>query len=382
MLTPLLKYPGGKTKELKYILPILPKKINNYYEPFVGGGAVFFHIASTMKGLNHFYINDRSDELMNLYTAVANQDESFYCELELMIQSWTKVENFVEENFEFLSFLMEKTMNYDEKKRLEFVSTQLAVYRNKMDFIPLLNKGEMFFNDISKSLTRKAKFLVKEKSKGNLIDSQDFLDIIITAFKSSLYVHYRDAFNDMMYMKPGLQAALYLFIRQYAYSSMFRYNNFGKFNVPYGGKSYNNITLSPRLKYFESKELQETLKNTTMGNDDFQNFMHRYEPTQGDFIFLDPPYDTNFSTYANNEFGQHDQVRLADYLINETVANWMLVIKSTDLINSLYVNGTKSANGNVVHVNRFDKSYGVNFKNRNDRDVEHLIITNYAISST
>ena len=33
-----------------------------------------------------------------------------------------------------------------------------------------------------------------------------------------------------------------------------------------------------------------------------------------DFIFLDPPYDTEFSTYAKNEFGKEDQIRLANFL--------------------------------------------------------------------
>lgn len=34
-LLPLIKYPGGKEKELNYIIPALPAKIDNYYEPFV-----------------------------------------------------------------------------------------------------------------------------------------------------------------------------------------------------------------------------------------------------------------------------------------------------------------------------------------------------------
>ena len=41
-LTPLLKYPGGKDKELKYILPNMPDNIDRFFEPFVGGGAVYF----------------------------------------------------------------------------------------------------------------------------------------------------------------------------------------------------------------------------------------------------------------------------------------------------------------------------------------------------
>ena len=31
-LSPLIKYPGGKEKELNYIIPALPKEIDNYYE--------------------------------------------------------------------------------------------------------------------------------------------------------------------------------------------------------------------------------------------------------------------------------------------------------------------------------------------------------------
>ena len=35
-----IKYPGGKNNELNVILPNFPKKVNRFFEPFVGGGAV------------------------------------------------------------------------------------------------------------------------------------------------------------------------------------------------------------------------------------------------------------------------------------------------------------------------------------------------------
>jgi DNA adenine methylase len=43
---PFLKFCGGKAAILPEILPRLPKKIKTYYEPFVGGGAVFFALAA------------------------------------------------------------------------------------------------------------------------------------------------------------------------------------------------------------------------------------------------------------------------------------------------------------------------------------------------
>ncbi len=45
-------------------------------------------------------------------------------------------------------------------------------------------------------------------------------------------------------------------------------------------------------------------------------------------MFLDPPYDSEFSDYAGMSFTSDDQVRLANYLYN-TKAKFMLVIKKT-----------------------------------------------------
>ncbi|MFL5629016.1 MAG: DNA adenine methylase, partial [Ktedonobacteraceae bacterium] len=64
---PLLKWAGGKEQELKYILPLIPS-FNNYYEPFVGGGAVCFALQARAR-----FINDKSPDLFNFYTAVTTQ---------------------------------------------------------------------------------------------------------------------------------------------------------------------------------------------------------------------------------------------------------------------------------------------------------------------
>ena len=64
-LSPLLKYPGGKEKELKYILPNLPKKTANYFEPFIGGGSLFFHLQH-----GDSIINDFNAEIVNCYKVI------------------------------------------------------------------------------------------------------------------------------------------------------------------------------------------------------------------------------------------------------------------------------------------------------------------------
>jgi DNA adenine methylase len=96
-----------------------------------------------------------------------------------------------------------------------------------------------------------------------------------------------------------------------------------------------------------------------------------YEPKKEDFMFLDPPYDSEFSTYAQNEFLKADHERLANYLINRLKCKWMLVIKETPFIRGLY------SNKRGINIMSFDKNYQVSFMNRNNKSVTHLLIRNY-----
>ena len=87
-MKPFIKWPGGKTEELKIILNYLPKNIEDFYEPFVGGGAVYFAIAD----LNRYYINDKSDELINLYKAIQEKDETFFYAIKEINKCWQILE--------------------------------------------------------------------------------------------------------------------------------------------------------------------------------------------------------------------------------------------------------------------------------------------------
>ena len=79
---PLLKWPGGKTDEISEIAPRIPPH-NRYFEPFFGGGSVFFsHIDKPS------YVNDSHHDLMKFYECVKNQDECFFSLLDSFIDDW------------------------------------------------------------------------------------------------------------------------------------------------------------------------------------------------------------------------------------------------------------------------------------------------------
>lgn len=76
-VTSILRYPGGKSKALKKILPIIPKDIKEYREPFVGGGSVFIEIKQQLKGDVIFKINDINSDLYLFWRCVQQDGERF-----------------------------------------------------------------------------------------------------------------------------------------------------------------------------------------------------------------------------------------------------------------------------------------------------------------
>lgn len=380
-LSPVLKYPGGKEKELKYILPNLPKNCKRYFEPFIGGGAVYFSLDS-----DTYYINDKSTELINLYSMIKTQNVEFLEKLNAIDHNWVIMERVIENHTEELVRI------YFEYKNDVMNILQLNdaisefVFRNSEEFNGLLNRSfniaiENFVLELNKSFKNKIVRMKKlEAEKGDL-SREDVALNLECAFKNAFYMHFRYLYNNIAEFEIGIPfaTAIYFFVREFCYASMFRYNRQGKFNVPYGGISYNKKSIIKKTQYFINEELVKQLKNTIIENMDFEEFLKLYQPEKNDFIFLDPPYDTEFSTYAQNEFGKDDQIRLANYLINQCKANFMLIIKNTDFIRELYPAKQKTANDKSLFVGKFDKKYVVSFQDRNDKDVEHLLITNYQI---
>lgn len=66
---PFLKWAGGKKQILDRLLPILPQTMGTYYEPFVGGGAVFFALAAEHR-FQRAVLNDFNGELIDCYRAI------------------------------------------------------------------------------------------------------------------------------------------------------------------------------------------------------------------------------------------------------------------------------------------------------------------------
>ena len=64
-MKPIVKYRGGKSKEIPFFEKYIPESYDTYYEPFFGGGAVYFHLAPKKA-----VVNDVNERLMQFYTEI------------------------------------------------------------------------------------------------------------------------------------------------------------------------------------------------------------------------------------------------------------------------------------------------------------------------
>jgi DNA adenine methylase len=71
---PFLKWAGGKQRLLKRYIPLLPERANAYYEPFVGSGALFFHLRANQFA-DRYCLHDANEELINAYLVVRDRVE-------------------------------------------------------------------------------------------------------------------------------------------------------------------------------------------------------------------------------------------------------------------------------------------------------------------
>lgn len=373
-MQPLIKWPGGKSKEYEYIKNLIPS-FSRYIEPFFGGGAVFFNLKS-----DKAIINDICEELIELYRFIKgenNKTEFKKCMYDY-VDNWEKMSSYLRifEN-DLLNLYSEYRADEKTERDIEEIITR-KLKTKENQFNGLFSKDfaldpSNLLEEIIKNLISKIRRTKQIEKERGALPKGDLHKNIETAFRSGFYMHFRDVMNkNGAEYKTSLakKIANYYFIREFCYGSMFRFNSNGYFNIPYGGIAYNKKNFRGKVDYIFSDEVEKLFKHTKILNNDFEEILMKKDLTEKDFIFLDPPYDTDFSNYEKKDFDKRDQNRLANCLYGIT-AKFILIIKKTPFIFDLY-SGKKG-----IKIDSFEKKYLYNMRGRNDRNVEHLVIYNF-----
>jgi len=126
---PFLKWVGGKTKLLSELEKKLPKKLINkkfnYVEPFLGGGAVFFHLVQKFN-IEKAYLNDLNSKLIDVYEDVRDKNTE-------LIQQLKKLESDYYKSNNKKSFFLNQRERFNSSKKSPQKSA-LFIFLNKTGF--------------------------------------------------------------------------------------------------------------------------------------------------------------------------------------------------------------------------------------------------------
>ena len=273
LVAPFLKWVGGKRQLIPEIRKMLPEGIlkRPYYEPFIGGGALFFDLQP-----KRAVINDYNGELINVYTVIRDHPDE-------LIKDLKKHKNTAEYFYEIRS----------------------------------IDRQPLFYN---------------------LTDIE--------------------------------RASRIIYLNKTCYNGLYRVNNSGEFNSPFGKYKNPNIVNEPVIravsKYLNSAEVQ-------ILNCDYEVVLR--DVSANSFVYLDPPYhpiseSSNFTGYVRGGWNEKDQLRLRDVCnrLNDNGVKFLLSNSASDFIREIYA----GYNIFVVRANR-----AVNSDSSKRGQIDEFLISNY-----
>jgi len=362
-LVPFIKWPGGKSHELAAIAAAAPHLTGRLIDPFVGGGSVLLATPTAVPA----WANDACRDLVRLYAAAGATDPLTRTAMDSVASAWDGLSG-LEVLVEALAaaFLggdpgaASKVLRSHVGSCLRLAEAAgpglTGPYRSRLE------------RDLPLKFQRMRKV---QTALGETLSPRDLLANVEGAVRAGFYMAVRQRYNEARRTDrwDALRSADFLFLREFAYAAMFRFNARDEFNVPYGGITYNRKSLADKVRAMFGEPMVARLAATEWRCLDFEPFLAEAAPTAHDFVFVDPPYDSDFSAYDNLAFGSLDQLRLRDVL-EALPARVMVVIKDTPMIRQLYSSDRWT-------IDEAAKTYMWTIKSRNDRSATHLTIRNH-----
>lgn len=164
------------------------------------------------------------------------------------------------------------------------------------------------------------------------------------------------------------RAARTIYLNKACFNGLYRVNSSGEFNVPFGKKNkintYDGINLGLIYYFLNANDIK-------ILSEDFEESVK--DAKRGDFIYFDPPYDSDtstFNSYTENGFSKDEQRRLAKVFkdLDKRGCYVMVSNYNTKLVKELY-------SGYNFHKVVAPRNIGAKAKDRGA--VEEVIITNY-----
>jgi len=176
-----------------------------------------------------------------------------------------------------------------------------------------------------------------------------------------------DTFADL---PKTYRAARTIYLNKTCFNGLYRVNNKGQFNVPYGFYKSPKLTIENEINSLSEYLNSKSIKILNV------DYIHSLKYVRkNDLVYLDPPYDpisktSSFTSYTDKGFDREDQIslkKLCDNL-NKKGVKFLLSNSATDFILDLY----KEYNITLIDVKR-----NIAASSKNRKTVKEVLISNY-----
>jgi len=316
---PFVKWAGGKRQLIEKFEKrgFIPKNFNCYFEPMLGGGAMFFHIAQNYSP-QECILSDVNLDLISVYRVIKNHSEKFIKELSHIKREYKREKN------------------------------QEDYYYGMREYFNILKLNKETFD-----------ILTDLKNNLRMVDELDSLEKYFERLKVT---------GDERKIR---KSALFIFLNKTCYNGLYRVNSKGEFNVPYG--RYKNPGIFKKRNIRKVSKLLESVK---ILNKDFEKVVKDVE--ENDFVYFDPPYiplteTADFTSYSEGGFDHEEQLRLAGVVdkLSEKGAYVMESNSGSKVTKDIYKGFEK------LKVNTLKADRVISCKGDKRGPVEEVVITNY-----
>lgn len=166
------------------------------------------------------------------------------------------------------------------------------------------------------------------------------------------------------------RASRVIYLNKTCFNGLYRVNNSGEFNSPFGRYQNPNIVNEPTLRAVSN---YLNLNNIQFRTGDYSEILQ--ETNRRSFVYLDPPYhpvssSSNFTGYVQGGWGEADQIRLREACdeLNNRGVKFLLSNSATDFILNQY---------QEYHITVIRATRAINSDGTKRGEVEEVLIRNY-----